>query len=391
MKRLTAFLLAAALALLPGCSQNAPSSSAASSGGESASSVERADVTLPQSLTVSAGGVTVEVDPMMELLSIIQYLGDYNELFGLITDVETSYQTDIDAYFAPYKDHAAIQFFNSVAKQGFAFDVPPTACLYLGKDFSISQDFEGSDYQRNRFPTEDLLTLPEFRDHLSRFAADTNFSAFFDSHRDFYTKMMEAYAASFPQWNMTTAMEEYYGKTAAGYTIILVPLFHPGGFGPSLPREDGLHIYSITGPYYTDGTLPNFGDAEDIANLVLHEFGHSFLPINDMDNPTMVAEVERSAYLIDPIRERMEAMAYPQWTPAYEELVLRACVIDMALQNTGVPPEEMLGNERENGFIYIDTVYETLRLYNTNRTAYPNIDTFIPTITDALLAKYPKK
>lgn len=341
---------------------------------------------LPASVSTNVNGVNVSVDPMIEMLSVIQYLSDYDTQYGLLTQQKTSYHDDLEAFFRPYEDHAAVNYFNSVMEEGFAFDIPPTACLYLDDTFSILPEFEGSDFQRNRMNIE----LQTFRDLMKAFYVDTNFAEFYEAHQGFYRNMIDTYAANFPTWNMTEAMENYYGKHAAGYHIVLVPLFHPGGFGPSLEFYDGLHIYSVQGPYQAENDTPLFGDSDSIANLVIHEFGHSFVPVNERDNPVMVAEVVRSEYLMDAVREDMERNAYSDWTSAYEELVLRAAVIDIMRQNTTVDPESLLEYEREVGFLYIDTAYEAIQAYSSNRAQYPVFDEFVPVITDALRAAYPR-
>lgn len=343
---------------------------------------------LPEEVSAMIGGVTIEVDPMIEMLSIIQYLSDYHETFGLMTRIKTPYHDDVDAAFGSYKEHDAVQYFNEVMARGFAFDSPPTACLYLEKDFSISADYAGSDYERGRMTAD----MERFREVMEQFCADTKFHDFYEDHRDFYGEMIALYAAEFPQWDMTAAMEDYYGKTMAGYTIVLVPLFHTGGFGPSLNRTDGPHVYSIVGPYETNGSVPLFGDAESIADLVIHEFGHSFVPIFALghDDAAMENEVERSAYLMEPIQQEMAAMAYSQWNNAYEELVLRAASIDILTRNTGISSERELQYEREEHFIYIDDVYQILQEYTENRDKYPVFDDFVPVITDYLLKKHPR-
>jgi len=350
----------------------------------------RPKATLPPVISKTISGVTISVDPMIEMLSVIQYLSDYDEEYGLLTREKTSYHDDLEAAFREYEGHEAVMFFNDAMTQGFAFDIPPTACLYLSENFSIRPEFEGSDYQRNRLQdTLKVNIMVEFRDIMEQFYIDTNFGEFYELHYDFYNRMINTYAENFPQWNMINVMETYYGKEMAGYNIILVAVFHPGGFGPSLDFADGMHIYSIQGPYLAEDDTLFFGDSDDIANLVIHEFGHSFVPVNEKDNPTMVAEVKRSDYLMEAVYDDMSQNAYGNWSSAYEELVLRAAVIDIMKTNTEIDPETLLQYERDKGFIYIDTAYEAVLQYSDSREQYPVFDDFVPLITDALLAAYP--
>lgn len=341
---------------------------------------------MPAALSKTVSGVTVGVNPMMEMLSVIQYLSDYDEQYGLMTAYETSYHADLEAAFRKFENHEAVEFFNDAMVKGFAFDAPPTAVLYLDENFNIRPEFKGSELERERMS----VGMEQFRDVMRKFYLDTNFEEFYKAHSGFYRRMINTYAASFPKWSMIDAMESYYGKEMAGYNITLVALFHSGGFGPSLEFADGTHIYSIQGPYQAENDTPIFGDSDDIANLVIHEFGHSFVPVNDTADPAMVAEVKRSEYLMEAVRSEMTRNAYTSWTSAYEELVLRAAVIDIMRQNTSVDPETLLKYERETGFLYIDTAYEVVQRYSKNRKQYPVFDEFVPVLTDALIAAYPK-
>lgn len=130
--------------------------------------------------------------------------------------------------------------------------------------------------------------------------------------------------------------------------------------------------------------------SDSIASLVTHEFGRSFIPVNESDKPEMEAEARRSEYLMEAIREDMARNAYGEWPVAYEELVLRAATIDIMSNNTDIDTEVMLKNERDTGFIYIDVAYEAIKQYSQNREKYPVFDDFIPFITDALLSAYPE-
>ena len=348
-------------------------------------SASKTEAIMPAKISKTVNGVTVTVDPMIEMLSVIQYLSNFDEQFGELTEQKTSYHDDLETAFREFENHEAVKFINTAMRQGFSFDSPPTACLYLDEKFSVSSEFEGSDYQRNRL----TINMEDFRNIMEQFFIDTNFEEFYLSHQDFYNRMIDAYVEEFPQWNMIDAMESFYGKEMAGYTIVLVALFHPGGFGPTLEVADGRYVYSIQGPLESENDTPLFGNSDAIAYLIVHEFGHSFIPINEEDNSAMIAEIQRSKYLMEAIRVEMNRYAYINWSIAYEELVLRAAGIYIMKENTTIDPEALLQSERDIGFIYIDAAYEAVLQYSQNMEQYSTFDDFIPVITDALLNAYP--
>ena len=339
--------------------------------------------TLPEDVAVKKGKVNIKVDPMMEMLSVVQYLSGYGGLEDRhMTNIRTSYHEDIDIYFVDYKEHQAVQYFAKIMDR-FNYEKPPTTCLYIEKDFSIN-----SDYENSFLSTYNPADIEGFRDVMEQFCVDTKFNDFFKSHQSFYNETIETYSNALPTWDVLQAMETYYGTSMAEYNIVLVPLFS-GGFGPYIDKDDGRHLYSIIGPSSAYENIPLFGNEAWITELIIHEWGHSFVPI--AGDSAMVQEVERSEYLLEPIREKMSLLAYNHWDVVYEELVLRAAVIDITVRSSGVAAETLLQVQRNQGFIYIDDVYQVLQDYNNNRERYPTFDVFVQIITDYLIEKHPKQ
>lgn len=330
---------------------------------------------LPADIVQEVNGIEVKISPMIELLTIVQYLSDYDKL----TNVNTSYNTDIDNAFQSYKDHEAVKFFKE-HMDAFDFEKPPTACLYLDKDFSIYDE-----YNESFFSTYNPISMEKFSNLLKKFCADSNFNSFFDSHTNFYIQMLSSYVEMLPNWNMIQALETYYGKKMQSYTIILSPL-SSGGCGPTLDND---RLYCIIGPTNANDDTPLFGNKVTILNFIFHEFGHSFVPVADFNNSFMVEETKRSQSLMEPIKKEMELLDYRQWSVVYEELILRAVVIDLCMQHTDILSlENGLYDERIQGFLYIDDVYQLLQEYNKKRDIYPVFDSFVPKITDYLLEQH---
>lgn len=345
-----------------------------------------ARVMLPETISVVENGITVQVDPMLELLYIMQYLGDAQIKPNLVSNVKTSYQDDIDALFGEFKDHDAIKFLGKAIDGDFSFERPPTACLYLNKEFSYSENY--ADSELNQFYSEEIEGM---RKNMEQFCLDTNFNEFFESHKVFYFKMIAKYVEeNLPDWNVVSAVESYYGYSKQGYTIDLVTLCHDGGYGPEIKKAEGTYLHCIQGPTKEVENVPTFWIKPD---TLVHEFGHSFIHVSDSE-PTdqLKHDLQRSEQLYISIKEKVSAAPfyYRSWNNAYEELILRATVIDILSQNTDLNIDELLRTEEQKGFTYIYDVYEILQDYNDNREKYPNINSFVPVITDALLELYPE-
>lgn len=346
-----------------------------------------ARVTLPETISVVENGITVQVDPMLELLYIMKYLGDFQVKSDIVSNVRTSYQDDIDALFGEFKDHDAIKYMSEASDGDFSFDRPPAACLYLNKDFSYSENY--ADSGLNQFYSEEIEGM---RKNMEQFCLDTNFNEFFESHKVFYFKMIEKYVEeNLPDWNVVSAVESYYGYSKQGYVIDLVTLCHSGGYGPEIKKAEGNYLHCIHGPTKEVENVPTFWINPD---LFVHEFGHSFIRIAEYDSASVPDNIkqaiQRSTRLFDLIYEKMLAIEYKGWDNVYEELILRATVIDILSQNTDMNIDKMLKFEEQQGFTYIYDIYEKLQDYNNNREKYPNINSFVPVITDSLLELYPE-
>lgn len=162
-----------------------------------------------------------------------------------------------------------------------------------------------------------------------------------------------------------------------GYTIILAPLFHEGGFGGWIQRPDGrFDVYAILGPTDTFEGIPIFWPSAWLKYIVWHEFGHSFVnPITERFRQ----EIAKYSSLYDPIAEVMKKQAYGDWESCVNEHIIRAIEIRRIYREMGKAAADiMLQEEKSQGFIYIEALSERLKDYETQRDRYPTFLDFYP-------------
>lgn len=169
-----------------------------------------------------------------------------------------------------------------------------------------------------------------------------------------------------------------------------MPLRQGGGFGANYETESGLHIRSMVGSVSEVAGVPRFGDQSEIVALVLHEFGHSFLPISEPGDEAIRATVQSTRPLFRAIAPELRKQGYITWEVCLEELVLRATVIDLLVRHGAGSADTLLAAEEAQGFAYIEAAYNALEQYHENRDLYPGFDRFIPVIGQALLDAYAK-
>lgn len=161
------------------------------------------------------------------------------------------------------------------------------------------------------------------------------------------------------------------------YNILLGPLFHSGGFGPRVERENGqFDVYSINGPHARDGELLSFGSPEVYRYLIWHEFSHSF--INPMVEQAET-EIERYSDLYAPIERRMRKQAYDNWQTTVNEHLIRAITVRLTAREISPQAgQSALNTERQRGFVYVDALVDRLVEYEANRERYPTLESFFP-------------
>jgi len=317
--------------------------------------------------------LNVAVDPRMELLAAVQLLSGYGERTGLITRHEFPYKQDVVAYFEPYRDHAAVRQFAEMSEQGFSFDAPPAAMLYLTDPPELENRRPFTDYVIGRAGGD--RRLAEFVAALRDFARASDFTSFFRAHTGSYRAQVADVSEKLAGVDYVETLESYYGMRQHSYNILLVPLFHGGGYGPRVVHEDGkADIFNIVGPVGVENGVPIFGTAENFRHTAWHEFSHSFV------NPTTESfgeQIARYEGLLEPIRDEMEQMAYGDWATCVNEHIVRAVTSRLTARELGDEQgEEILQSEKRRGFFYVEALSERLEQYEHQRESYPTFVDF---------------
>jgi len=330
-------------------------------------------VALPTS--ASTPRLNVAADPRIELLAAVQLLSDYGERTGLITRYDFPYKYDALAYFEPYKDHEAVRLFAEMSEQGFSYDAPPAAMLYLSDPPELENQLPFSGYLAGRAGGEERLS--DFVAALRDFSRASKFTDFFRAHEGTYRELAKDVRSKMADADYIDTLESYYGMRQHSYNILLAPLFHHGGFGPRVERDDGKsNLYNIVGPIGVENGLPIFGSTENFRHTAWHEFSHSFV------NPTTESfndQISRYEALFEPLRSEMEKQAYSDWQTCVNEHIVRAVTSRLTARELGDERgASSLQNEKRRGFFYVEALSERLEQYERERDAYPTLVDFYP-------------
>lgn len=318
--------------------------------------------------------LSVGVDPRIELLAIVQFLSNYNSRFSLLTQFDFSYKTEIEKDFQSFRDHPVIQLFDELSRKRFNFHTPPAAMLYL----SVPPELE----VKVPYP-DDLIEIAGGMEQLSHFLSalrcfsqESHFMNFYQSQSAFYEAIVNGADAQFSLATDQIVLETYFGMKQFTFHVILVPLFHDGGFGIRIRRKNDLSdIYSIIGPSgINPQRQPTFGDYANLRYLVWHEFSHSFVnPLTEK----YLREVNQYQSLYQPLDKEMIKLAYGNWPGMVSELIVRAITIRLATRELGEEAGQIcLTEERQRGFSYIQMLVDRLKHYESQRDRYPAFKDF---------------
>lgn len=318
--------------------------------------------------------VNIKVDPRIELLAVVQFLSGYDERYRLITNFDFPYKQDVREYFSAFKNHSAVKLFDRMSADGFSFDAPPAAMLYLSKPPELTIELPFTEYLSKRAGGAERLN--KFVELLRDFAEETEFVAFFKAHRGTFRQIAANAQSQMGGINYAQTLQDYYGMSQNSYNIILAPLF-TGGYGPRIERSGGKSdIYNILGPMNTEDGLPAFGSEESFRHIAWHEFSHSFV------NPTTAKfsrEIDQYETLYKPIAAKMKGQAYGNWQTCVNEHIVRAVTTRLAYREIGPEAsEQALRSEKNRGFAYVQALCDSLASYEEQRDTYPTLVDYYP-------------
>jgi hypothetical protein len=321
--------------------------------------------------------LTIAVDPRIELLTAVAVLGGYKHL----SKVDVPYRYDMEAYFAPWKDHEAVKVFAEMSTPpgDFVYDAPVRVMLHLSNPPELAVAVPFTDYDEKRAGGRERLD--RFVKALRGFAVETEFAAFYDAHKGTYEKMAARVRTTMGGVDYIKALEDYYGGRQNSYTLIPAAL-SSGGYSSEIAHGDGaLDLYAVIGSGGTpERGIAAFGDAKTLRMLVWHEFGHSF--VNRIVEGHY-GELQNYSALFDPIREKMTKQAYGDWAISADEHIVRAVVARLTHREVG--PEEaaaVVKAEVGKGFIYVPALCRRLEEYEKNRDKYPTLESFYARLFD---------
>ena len=327
-----------------------------------------------------------KVDERCELLSAVFRLAGAKEY---VTHEIPTYVDILDRYFAPYKNHEILEYCKKYRENyGVSYDAPMSLAVHLqiidGKISLIPNAKENSlDSRWNKD------YLPRFMELLNDFYATTKFHDFFISQSEFIEKVEQTATDYFKKVDMEW-YEKFFGEVPEGNFNLVISLSNgSNNYGPKVKYLNGKEdLYSITICAVDSLNNPFFSDRWSL-NLIIHEFCHSFCNHLIFENYDKMKKKADEFYNIN--HDILNRQAYGDSRTMLCEILVRASVIKYMAEHNSINPEKYFANEKSNGFIWIEELYNSLSKYEQNRAQYPTLKSYMPEIVKLHNGLNPKK
>ena len=340
---------------------------------------------------VETKGVKIEINTELELFHIMLYLSNSNYL----NNFDFKYRSDINTFFASYKNDNSVQFVKKVLQNYHAH--LSINGLFFDNNFKNDTSFMKF-LQLDSFGLPNTLInksiiLDSLNYAVASFARISQFDKFVENHRGYYQQKIEEVALEISGLEMIKDFETFWGAKKDNYTIVIATL------------EQDIHAYWFTcndksncvfflSPKFVVDNDAKFGNSE-ITNLregkmaaedyiyygATHEIGHTFLnPI--MDNfSKQIDQIPFKYSTEDPSKITFLCESFLRSLTAY--FLFKNQYNDFA--------QMVIQGEKQQGYIYNELIVDLINDYANNRNNYKTFNEYIPVFLDKLKQKVENK
>lgn len=320
--------------------------------------------------------LNVSIDERIETLYSIAYFNDY----FLVSNHDNIYKKTLDKKLSSLKNHRAVSLFDSISKNyNFSYYRPVEWILQYS-------DFPEFEKTKQKFDQDDeTITkgkehlLEEFTKELINFNQDSLYQKYIKATKPINEKVIQNILKSKTIQLLPDYLEEFYGTSLPSYNIIISPLLHSGGFNSEIINQKGeKEVYAIIGPNGEIDFYPHFDQDYLEMDMILHEFGHSFLnPLTDKYKIDI--EKLKSKYYNNKLEKNGKEQGYSNWKDVFNEILLRSIVINITRNKFGdKKADELLNFEKSVGFDLVEKFSKELNYYQNNRNRYKTFNSFYP-------------
>ncbi len=317
--------------------------------------------------------LNITIDERIETLYSVAYLSDY----FLVNKHDNIFKQRLNEICKPLKNHKAVHLLDSLsANYSFNYYRPIEWVLSFSQ-FSEFKKINDKDSISAGFNSEKRRLLSELKNELLNFHKDSLYQKYLSSVENYKAIVLSALNSSKSIKQLPGYLKEYYGKSLMSYNLIVSPFVHSGGFNIEIQNTNqNKEVYAVIGPNGEVDFIPYFDKDYLEYDMILHEFGHSFVnPL--LDKYSEDIEQLSQQYYTDNLKYAGKQQGYSKWKYVFNELLVRATTICIVKKYISLEKaEELLMYEKSIGFGLVELFVMYLEDYENNRNQYKTFDDY---------------
>jgi hypothetical protein len=324
--------------------------------------------------------LNITIDERIETIYSIAFLDNY----FLVNNHDNLYKSKLTNHFKALKNHKAVALFDTLSKKHvFNFNNVTDWVLQFGEFPELNKVREVINPDSFDESKRDYL-IKKFKKELISFNQDSLFQAYLIEVKELNEKVINQVKQSKSIQHLPAYLEKYYGTELGSYNLILSPLVHSGGFNSKFIADGKIEVYAIIGPNGEIEHIPYFEKEYLEMDMILHEFGHSFVnPLTEKFQKEI--ETIKEKYYNESLKKDGKAQAYGKWKYLFNELIIRAITIRIANEYFGTEKaKELLNYEKSIGFSLVENIVEILKEYENTREKYSKFGEFYPILIERM-------
>ncbi len=331
--------------------------------------------------------VNVEVSETVELLSALSRTAGYPE-YNM--NMGGQYAQDLDSWFAPFKDHPIINYYQGLRENfGIAYNAPMDLAVNLVIDGGRLKFVGDKNCMDDRWVPVDIDGLV---DQLNQFYTDTRFNEFYQQHQSFYQDVLKklndnVMSSVHPNW-----LADFFGKgTPDQYKVVIGFAIGRNGFGAKRHLKgqpwDQINVVNIS----LDGQGNLSKRTNDIAaglNSMFNQFSREPLIGNESITGAL-SEVGEKLYYMNQAQMKMNEIQDGK-SAIVKSIVAAANFISMKENGISAEQASQYLNNYSTAIAWMPELVTALGDYANNRSKYRSISEFYPQLAK-VLSKYLQK
>jgi uncharacterized protein DUF4932 len=321
----------------------------------------------------NVGRVTIEVDPRVELISIVFRLAGNPEFNN---GTLRPYVKAIEKHFGDFDTHAAVKMATELRNTcSMSCDGPMSLAVHIDRAFQLRKTHE--QWPATLDKRWQKKQTKEFLEKVRQFAVETKFDEFFKAQSEIYWTGIDSCKDLIGPLNISDWLMEYFGVQDCGDLRLAL------GFVNGFCNYGVRFVDGQTNEKYAIVGMRPFDPANTIIfrpmqiGTTMHEFCHSFA------NPVVAKHMNE----LRPVGERLYAaheaamrmQGYQRWESLMYETAVRACVGAFVRQKfEPVYLGYYLEGEVHSGFVWTEDTTRFLEQYEASRGKYPTFESFFP-------------